>query len=735
MKKVILSIKGMSCSACSSGLEKYLNKQEGVKEASVNLVLAQANITYDETLTLKDLNRFVKEAGFESLGIYDPKKEENKDSRNLIFLIIFGILTIITMYISMSHMLHLPSIPFLDINKKPINYGTSLLILSLLFIIYGIDIFKSGLKNLFHKSPNMDTLVSLGVTASFLYSLYNFIMLINGHHNFIHNLYFESCVTIIFFIKLGRFIDSHSKEKTKEALKELVQITPNSALIKTKDGEKEVTIDEVHKGDILICKPGMKVAVDGIITEGESHFDEAFITGESIPNKKTIKDKVVAGSINLDGYIEYKAERIGANSTISEIVHLVVEATNTKTDVQKIADKVSLIFVPSIIIIAILTFIGYLLLHHTFNEALISFVTVLVVACPCALGLATPLAIVVSIGLCAKNGILIKTSSILEQAHAVNTIVFDKTGTLTYGNLRISHINNYSNYQDRELMSIISSLEEKVTHPISIAFTTYAKENNITIHDISSFKNIPGIGISAKLNDKKIYIGNNKLFSKLKIKNTHEQDEEKLTKEGSSIVYVIEDKKVIGLIGVNDIIRDNAKYTITKLKKLGKEVIMLTGDNETTAHIIAEFLGIENVIANVLPQEKTKIIKQLIRNDKKVMMVGDGINDAPSLATANIGVSINSGTDIAADSSDIILMNDNLEKIPTLLSISQKTLRNIKQNLFWAFFYNILMIPLAIGLFKPFNLSMNPMFASLAMTISSLTVVFNSLRLKTWKDK
>ena len=732
MKKVILSIKGMSCSACSSSLEKYLNKQKGIIDATVNLVLAQASITYEDNLDIKDLNRFVASAGFESLGVYNPQKDKVDTSQDLIKIILFALLLIILLYISMSHMLHLPALPLLDIHTQPINYGFTLLILTIPFLIYGFDFFKNGIKNLYHRSPNMDTLVSLGVTASFLYSLYNLIMLLNGHDDLVMHLYFESCATIIFFLKLGRYIDRHSKEKTKEALKELVQITPSKALLKSSEGAKEVTIDEVKKGDILICKPGMKVAVDGTITDGQAHFDEAFITGEALPTKKKIKDKVVAGSMNLDGYIEYKAEKIGKDSTISEIVHLVIEATNTKSSVQKLADKVSLVFVPSIIIIAILTLIGYLILGHSFNEALTSFVTVLVVACPCALGLATPLAIVVSVGLCAKNGILVKTSDILQQAHKVDTIVFDKTGTLTYGNLKISTIYNYSDYQDRELMSIIASLEAKVNHPIALAFTNYAKENNITINEVSSFKNLPGLGLTGKLNDKEIFIGNNKLFSQLKIKNLHSEDELNLTKTGNSIVYCFVDNKVIGLIGVNDIIRENAKYTITKLKKLNKEIIMLTGDNENTANIIAEDLGIKKVIANVLPAEKVKIIKQLLRNEKKVMMVGDGINDAPSLATADIGVSVNSGTDIAADSSDVILMNDNLEKIPDLLSISQKTLHIIKQNLFWAFFYNILMIPLAIGLFKPLHLSMNPMFASLAMTISSLTVVFNSLRLKKW---
>ena len=728
MKKIILKIGDMSCSACSSGLEKYLNKQDGIISANVNLVLANAMIEYEDNLEIKDLERFIKEAGFKSLGIYKGEEEEKKVSKTP--LIVFGILALLILYISMSHMLYLPSIPFLNMEKYPINYSIFLFILTIPFLIYGFDIFKSGIKNLIHRTPNMDTLVSLGVASSFIFSLFNMIMILLGNKMYVENLYFESCAIIIYFIKLGRYIDKISKSKTKEALKELVQITPSMALLKVNNKEKEVSIDEVKKNDILICKPGMKIAVDGVITSGKSYIDESFITGESIPVKKTIDDKVVAGSINVDGYIEYKAQKIGKNSTISEIVRLVVEATSTKAPIQRIADKVSSYFVPSVMLIAFITFILYLIFNTPFNEAIISFVTVLVVACPCALGLATPLAIVISEGVCAKNGILVKSSETLENANKVDTIVFDKTGTLTYGNLKISKIYNYSNYSDEELIKKVASIETKSTHPIKNAFINYIEERNIKLDEISNFKNISGIGLEANIDKNKIYIGNNKLFKKLKIDNAYTNDEKKLSNLGNSIVYVIENKNVLGLIGVKDIIRDNAKDTIKYLKKLNKKIIMLTGDNKNTANIIAQSIGIKDVISNVMPQEKVKVIKNLIKDGNNVMMVGDGINDAPSLVSADIGVSMNSGTDIAADSSDVILMNDDLEKIISLISISKKTISNIKQNLFWAFFYNVCMIPIAIGLLKPFNISMNPMFAGFAMMISSLTVVFNSLRLK-----
>lgn len=728
MQKVILKIDGMSCSACSNRVEKYLNKQDGVS-ASVNLVMAQALIEYDENkVSLKDLDRFVEESGYKSLGVYDEKTQEKQDNSK-IQLIVYGILILILMYVSMSHMIHLPVIPFLHMINYPINYGIALLLLTLPFVIFGFDIIKSGITKLFHGSPNMDSLVSIGVLASLIYSLFNLIMIIMGNNEFVEQLYFEGSAMIIYFIKLGRFIDKKSKEKTKEAIKELVQITPQSALIKTETGEKEVTIDTVNVDDVLICKPGMKVAVDGIITKGETHLNEAFITGESIPSKKSVNDNVIAGSINIDGYIEYKAKRIGPNSTISEIVRLVVEATNTKAPIQRLADIVAGYFVPSIMIIALLTLVIYLLIGKSFNESIISFVTVLVVACPCALGLATPLAVVVSEGKSAKEGILIKSSETLENAHKVDTIVFDKTGTLTYGNLRISKIFNYSNYHNDQLLNIVSAIENKSSHPIALAFKDYY-DSNIVVRD---FKNIAGFGLKATIDNKEIYLGNSKLFNELNIKNDHKQDEETLLNEGNSIIYVVEDNLIIGLIGVKDIIRENALKTVEALKHMHKEIIMLSGDNEKTAKIVASQIGIEKVIANVLPSQKEKVLKELMKNGHNVMMVGDGINDAPSLASANIGVSINGGTDIAADSADVILMQDDLLKIVSLLNISKKTISIIKQNLFWAFIYNILMIPLAMGLFKSFGISISPMFASMAMTISSLTVVLNSLRLRKWK--
>ena len=544
------------------------------------------------------------------------------------------------------------------------------------------------------------------------------------------NLYLESVAVVIYFIKLGRFIDSRSKDKTKEAIQKLVLITPNKAVIKKNDVEKVVTLDEIKKGDILISKAGEKIAVDGEITFGKAHIDEAFITGESKPVEKDVGQKVIAGSMNYNGYIEYKAEKIGKESTISEIVRLVIEATNIKAPIAKIADKVSGVFVPVIILIAIITFIVYLALGYVFEEAILSFVTILVVACPCSLGLAVPLAIVVSEGRAASKGILIKKSEILENAEKVDTIIFDKTGTLTYGKLKISEVINYSKLEEKDLLKLVSSLELKSSHPIAKAFEDYMKENDLSLIDVNDFENISGMGIVGKVQGKNVILGNSKILEMYNVQNIYKEDEIALAEKGNSIIYVVIDNNIEAIIGVNDVIRDEVKDVIKELKNKNIDVIMLTGDNKETAGKIGREIGIENIIANVLPKEKLDKIKELKSEKKLVMMCGDGINDSPALASSDIGVSINSGTDIAMDSSDVILTRNNLYAIIDLINISKKTIKNIKQNLFWAFFYNCLMIPIAIGLLKPIGISINPMIASLAMVFSSITVILNALRLR-----
>ena len=736
MKNVILLIDGMTCSACSNGLEKYLNKQNGIIEANVNLVMANATIVYDEKILEKSkIDEFVKQAGFKSLGEFKEINVENSNKKEKIKFFIFTILAIILMYISMGHMVNLPIFNFLDVKTNPINYTICLFLFAILFMMYGFDILKNGYKNLIHKTPNMDTLVGIGVISSFAYSIYSMIMIIKGNFENIHNLYFETTAIVIYFIKLGRYLDRISKDKTKEAIQKLVKMTPNQATIKIDGKEKKVTLDEICKGDIVISKAGEKIAVDGEILEGTAHFDESFITGESKPITKEKGDEVIAGSINYDGYIEYKAKRIGKESTISEIVRLVIEASNTKAPIAKIADTVSGYFVPTVIVIAVLTFIVYLVMGYEFSTSLIRFVTILVVACPCSLGLATPLAIVVSEGLCASNGILVKKGEVLENAGKVNTIVFDKTGTLTYGKLKIAQIKNYSSIKQNELLQLVGSIESKSTHPIGKAFENYLEENNIVKLEVKEFTNVTGMGIIGTVNNQKLILGNSKILKEYNIENLCYNDEEELSKNGNSIVYVANEDKILALIGVNDIVRHNVTSIIKELNKNSIDTIMLTGDNKETAEKIAKDIGINEVISNVLPAEKTEAIKKLKQQNRYVMMCGDGINDSPALMTANIGVSVNTGTDIAMDSSDVILTKNDLSSILNLINISKKTVRNIKQNLFWAFFYNCLMIPIAMGLFIKFGITINPMIASLAMMFSSITVILNALRLRKIKIK
>lgn len=577
MKKIILSIDGMTCSACSNGLEKYLNKQDGISNATVNLVMANASIEYDEKkLNQEKIEEFVKQAGFKSLGEFKEIKIEGKNKKEKAKFIIFTVLAVILMYISMGYMINLPIIPFLDPHKYATNYLISLLVLTICFIIYGFDILKNGYKNLIHKTPNMDTLVSIGVLASFIYSLYNMYMVIKGNHHQVMNLYFESAAIIIYFIKLGRYIEGITQNKTKEAIQKLVKITPNTAVIK-KDGiEKTVTLDEVHVGDIVVARAGEKIAVDGKVIEGTAHLDEAFITGESKPVAKKKGDNVIAGSLNYDGYIEYEAEKIGKESTVSEIVRLVVEASNTKAPIAKIADNVAGYFVPGVIAVAIITFLIYLIIGQEFSEAVTTFITILVVACPCSLGLATPLAIVVSEGLCAQNGILIKKSEILENAQKVNTIVFDKTGTLTYGKLKISKIINYSEMEEQKLLQLVGSIENNSTHPIGKAFTRYLEENKIELLKVNDFENIAGLGVIGKINNEEITLGNSKMLEKYGIENNHIEDEKRLQTDGNSIVYVIKNGKILAIIGVNDIVRENAQKVVNMLSKNKIETIMLT---------------------------------------------------------------------------------------------------------------------------------------------------------------
>ena len=716
MKNIILNVCGMTCSGCSAGLEKYLNKQDGIFSASVNLVLATVKIEYDENLLdVNKLNKFIEESGFTSYG---EEYNKNKRKPERFVLLIYTVLTILLMYISMGNMFKIKMPNIIDMHSNPIIYAVSLAVITFLYFIYGFDIIKSGIKNLVNKMPNMDSLIMIGVIVNYLYSLFNMILVFRGDMNGLHHLYFEASAMTILFVKIGRFIDKNNRIKATDAVKGLVSVTPKNA-VKLVDGEeKTVTINEISKGDIIVCRPGEKIAVDGIVRKGRTNINEALITGESKPVHKEIGDEVIAGSINCNGYIEYEAVRIGRETNISNIVKMVVEATNSKTEIQKFVDKVSGIFVPAIFIIAVLASILNFVIIRDISIAVNVFVTVLVVACPCALGIATPLAMVVSIGKLSKNGIFIKSSESLEILKDIKNVVFDKTGTLTNGKFSIVE----KNISD-ENMLILQSIEFNSKHPIAQSICEFSNFNKI---EVTNFREIEGYGLQADIGNTTYYVGSSKFVKEQCINNIYENDEERFLSKGYTIVYLFNNDGVLGIVGLADTVKDGVKDLIQELKNMNKNIYMLTGDNEASAKIIANEIGIDNVESNLTPKQKLVYVSNMNDDTNSVMMVGDGINDSPSLKSAAIGVSVEGGSDISADSSDIILMNSNIGIISLLLKVGKKTNRIIKQNLFWAVFYNCLMIVIATGLLP---IHINPMIASMAMMMSSLMVVFNSLRL------
>lgn len=728
MKKDIIKISGMTCAGCSSGLEKFLNKQQGIIRAEVNLVMGNAYVEYDENIVNLDIiAEYVKQAGFRSLGTDNFEEEKNNFRKSKIKLVITIILGLILFVVCMLNMFKV-EIPYINSNQNPKIYVSILAFLCTGIIIMSFDIILNGINKIIHKIPNMDSLISLGVITSYLYSIYSLIITIFIDVEYVNKIYFESAAMVIVFAKLGRYIEGKSKGRVKESITKLMTITPNKATIIRDEYEVKVNIDEINKGEIVICRPGEKIAVDGIITSGTTHIDDSFITGESMPKNKKVGDKVVAGSINLEGYIEYKAEKIGKDTIVSEIVRTVVNTLNSKTKTQKVADKICGYFVPVIVSVAIVSLIIWLILGKSIFFAFNIFISVLVVACPCALGLATPMASTVATGTSVKKGILIKNNRIFEQLNKIDTVVFDKTGTLTLGKLRIDEIYKYGSVSENRILQLIGTLERKSEHPIAKAIIHRCIKQGIKIGQAREAEILVGLGIKSRYKGEDILIGSKKLMQKNKIA-INEEDEQKLYDKGDMVIFVAVDNQLISMIGLKDTIKDEAKEVVEDLNKRGIETIMLTGDNEKAAKLIAEEVGITNIIANVLPNQKAKKIESLIQKGKKVMMVGDGINDAPSLVKSDISVSMEEGSDIAIDSSDIVIMNGDLSKISLLFNLGKKTMKIIKQNLFWAFIYNMIMIPIAAGVFIKVNIVLNPIYSAIAMTLSSILVIFNSLRL------
>lgn len=732
-----LKITGMTCAACSSSIEKAISRKKGIKSAMVNLSTERLTVEFDENIILLDqIEEIILKLGYgidksESSSYLDKNIHTKKI---LIRFIISLIFTVPLLYISMGHMFSYEVVDFLNHEKNPLNFTIAQFILVIPVLIVGTPFFKKGLKSLINFKPNMDSLITIGTISAFLYSLYESIKVISGNHASAMNLYYESSATILTLITLGKYLEEVTKGKTSNAIKKLIGLSPKTALVERDGVEVEIKIEDVKVGDILIVKSGEKFPVDGEIIYGSCLVDESMITGESIPISKKINDKVIGASINKNGFVKYVSTKIGEDTMLSQIIKLVEEAQNSKSKIAKLADKVSYYFVPTIIFIAIVSFLFWIFYKRDFEFAFTIFVSVLVIACPCALGLATPTSIMVSTGLGAENGILIKSGEALEIAHKTNVVVLDKTGTITEGKPKVTDllINSDVFNDEKEFLSYAVSIEKGSEHPLGEAILEYGIEKKVDIFEIEDFKNIEGMGVSASVNFKRILLGNKKLLDENNINiGEFKNVSDILANSGKTPMYMVVDNKFGGIIAVADTVKENSKKAIEKLKSMGIKVLMLTGDNKKTALSIGKEVGIEEVIAEVLPKDKSLEVSKLKDIGYKVCMVGDGINDAPALMNAHIGIAIGSGTDIAIESASVILMKNDLFDIPKFFKLSKNTIRNIKQNLFWAFLYNVIGIPFAMGVFYLFGGSLlNPIIAALAMSFSSVSVILNAIRLK-----
>ena len=744
-------VTGMSCSACSARVEKAVSKVEGVTSCSVNLLTN--SLIVEGEVENKDIIKAIKDAGY-GARIKGGKSEKkiNKSEDELeetvedidtkiikIRLIVSVGFLVLLMYISMGHnMWRWPLPDFLENNY--LANGITQMLLSIIIMVINQKFFINGFKSLFKKAPNMDTLVALGSSASFIYSTYilyamTYVSYENEHrmHKYLHEFYFESAAMILTLITVGKMLEARSKGKTTDALKGLMNLSPKKAIVIRNDEETEVKIKDVIKGDIFVVKPGKAVAVDGVVIEGNSTIDESALTGESIPVDKNIGSVVSAGTINQSGYLKCEATRVGEDTTLSQIIKMVNDASATKAPIAKIADKVSGVFVPIVIIVATLTTIAWLIFGYSIGFALARGISVLVISCPCALGLATPVAIMVGNGIGAKNGIMFKTAVSLEETGKVNVVVLDKTGTITKGCPEVTDVITYNNYNKEELLFSAYALEKNSEHPLAKAIIDYCDNNGANNNfdfKIEEFKVMPGNGLMARINDENFYIGNLKFIqNKAEINKNIVDNMENLAKEGKTPILFVKNSEIMGVIAVADVIKDDSEKAIKQLKKMGIRVVMLTGDNQYTANAIGKFAGVDEVIAEVMPNGKEYVINSFKKNGK-VAMVGDGINDAPALTSADVGIAIGAGTDIAIDAADVVLMKSRLGDVVKAINLSKMTLTNIKQNLFWAFIYNIIGIPLAAGVWYPlFGLELNPMFGAAAMSLSSFCVVSNALRL------
>ena len=739
-------VSGMTCASCQANVQKAVEKL-GVDFVNVNLISETMTVSYDDgKISENDIIKAVEKIGYGA----KPKNKKNLKENNKTFdeekivknrLIISFIFLIPLMYISMGHMINLPLPHFLMGARGSVNFAFLQFLLTLPIVFVNRIFYISGFKALFNKASNMDTLVGLGSFAALIYGIFAIMRMAYGLgfekfeivENYRHNLYFESSAMILTLITLGKYFEKKSKGQTKKSLESLMDLAPKKARILKDKKEVEILVEDLKKGDLILVRPGEAIPVDGIVKEGSSLVDESAITGESIPVNKNIGDEVISATLNKQGSFIFEATKVGEDTTLSKIIELVNQANETKAPIAKLADKISAIFVPTVMIISLITFVVWMILGYGFEFSLNFAISVLVISCPCALGLATPVAIMVATGKSAQFGLLFKNAESLENLHKVDTILLDKTGTITEGRPQVTDI--ISEIDENEFIKIASSIENNSEHPLSHAISEYAKAKNIQAKNIEDFEAISGKGIKAKY-ENKIYYGGN--ISLMKEKNidikSYEKKADEFSNEGKTSMYFADEKNVIGIIAVQDKPKNLSKIAIDEMKKMGYEVRMITGDNEKTAEAIKNALNIDEKYAEVLPQDKEKEIKNLQKLGKKVLMVGDGINDAPALARSDVSMAIGNGTDVAIESADIILINNNILDIVSALKLSKSTIKIIKENLFWAFFYNIIGIPLAAGLLYPaFGLKLSPMFGAFAMSFSSIFVCLNSLRLRKFK--
>lgn len=744
IREITLPIGGMTCSTCANTIDKAIKKLDGVREVNVNFATERAIVKYDPNKTrISQIKDAVSKSGYKALEIeagqqVDAEKELREKEMKTLWkkFVVSAIFTLPLLYIAMGHIMgiNLPNI--VDPAINPQNFALIQLILTIPVVIAGYRFYTVGFKALIRRNPNMDSLIAIGTGAANLYGVYGTIQIFRGHLEYAADLYFETAAVIITLILLGKYLESVTKGKTSEAIKKLMGLQPKTAIV-IQDG-KEITmpIEEVEVGDVILVKPGEKIPVDGVVIEGHTSVDESMLTGESMPVEKTSGSRITGASINKNGTIKFKATRVGKDTALAQIIKLVEDAQGSKAPIAKLADIISGYFVPVVIGVAILSGVAWYLSGATLIFSLTIFISVLVIACPCALGLATPTAILVGTGKGAEYGVLIKGGGPLETTHKIDTIIFDKTGTITEGKPEVTDIITIDGYDKDELLLLAGSAEKGSEHPLGEAIVKGAEEKGFKFKKIDKFQAIPGHGIEVSIEGKEMLLGNERLMNDRNINITLQTESDGLASEGKTPMYITIDGVLVGLIAVADVIKKSSLEAIERLHKLGITVVMITGDNKRTAEAIAKQVGIDLVLAEVLPEDKANEVKKLQDQGKIVAMVGDGINDAPALAQGDVGMAIGSGTDVAMESADIVLMRSDLMDVVTAIQLSKATIRNIKQNLFWAFAYNTAGIPIAAGLLYIFGgPKLSPMFAAAAMTFSSISVLLNALRLKAFKPK